>query len=619
MTTIFHDMMHKELEIYVDDMVAKYAHSKDHVSVLRKVFQRLRKFQLKLNPNKCLFGAKSGKLIGFVVSNRGIKCDPLKAKAIIEMSPPRTEKEIRGFLGRLEYISRFINQLTPICEPIFKLLTKNVPTVWNHECQEAFEKIQKYLTSPPVLVSPTPGISFILYLSVTETSMGTMLGKYHEESGKERAIYYISKTLSGYESKYTMLEKTCLTLVWATQCLRHYMLSHKIQLQSRMDPIKYLFEKPVLSGRTSKWQLLLFEFDITYITKKSVKGRAIAYHLASHPLLDNTGIKIQFPDEWVMYADVAEDRSWKMYFDGARKKQGRGVGALLESPKGIHKPIVIRICFPSSNNVAEYEACIAGLKPAIEINVKSIIVYEDSLLIIKQNQKEWRVNEQLSQYHTYLEELTKKFDHIECHHIYGNKNHDVNALAVLASWLAVPEGMTVEPIEIGQRDEHTFCYAIQVVAEQLDGVPWFFDIRRYAVPHEIISDNGSNFIGEETKELLGKYKIKHHLASPYRPQTNGAVEAANKTLVKILKKMTDTYTDWSEKLPYALWSYRTLICTATGATPFSLTYGMEAMHPIEVEIPTLRVLKESQLPEDEWVKVRVEQLNLIDEKRLAAT
>lgn len=130
-------------------------------------------------------------------------------------------------------------------------------------------------------------------------------------------------------------------------------------------------------------------------------------------------------------------------------------------------------------------------------------------------------------------------------------------------------------------------------------------ICRYGVPHEIISHNGSNFIGEETKELLEKYKIKHHLASPYRPQTNGAVEAANKTLVKILKKMIETDTDWSEKLPYALWAYRTSIRTATGATPFLLTYGMEAMHPIKVKIPTLRVLKESQLPEDEWVKVRV--------------
>ncbi|XP_026439692.1 uncharacterized protein LOC113338497 [Papaver somniferum] len=263
--------------------------------------------------------------------------------------------------------------------------------------------------------------------------MGAILGQYHEGSGKEKAIYYISKTLSGYESKYTMLEKTCFALVWETQRLRHYMLTHKIQLLSRMDPIKYLFENLMLSGRMSKWKFLLSEFDITYITQKSVKGREIVDHLASHPILDNTELNIEFPDEWVMYADVTE----------------------------------------------EYESYIAGLKASIEINVKSIIVYGDSLLIIKQIQKEWRFNEQLSQYHTYLEDLTRQFDHIEFHHIYKNKNYGANALFVLASTLAVPEGKTVKPIEISWRDEPAFCYAIQIAAEQLDDTPWFVDIQRY--------------------------------------------------------------------------------------------------------------------------------------------
>lgn len=86
---------------------------------------------------------------------------------------------------------------------------------------------------------------------------------------------------------------------------------------------------------------------------KSVKERAIADHLASHPLLDNTELKLEFSYEWVMYADIAKDKQWKMYFDGTRNKQGRGVGALIKSPEGIHTPIVIKICFPCSNNVED--------------------------------------------------------------------------------------------------------------------------------------------------------------------------------------------------------------------------------------------------------------------------
>src|SRR3990172_434578 len=110
MVTLFHDLMHQEVEVYVDDILAKSKKEEDHVQVLRRLFERLRKFQLKLNPAKCSFGVKTGKLLGFIVSGRGIEVDPDKAKAIQEMPAPRTEKEVRSFLGRLNYIARFISQ-----------------------------------------------------------------------------------------------------------------------------------------------------------------------------------------------------------------------------------------------------------------------------------------------------------------------------------------------------------------------------------------------------------------------------------------------------------------------------------------------------------------------------
>ena len=99
---------------------------------------------------------------------------------------------------------------------------------------------------------------------------------------------------------------------------------------------------------------------------------------------------------------------------------------------------------------------------------------------------------------------------------------------------------------------------------------------------------------------------------------NGAVEAANKNIKRIVEKMTKTYKDWHEKLPFALYAYRTTVRTSTGATPFSLVYGMDAVLPVEVEIPSLRILMETKLEEAEWVQSRYEQLNLIEERRLTA-
>ena len=98
---------------------------------------RLEKYNLRLNPNKCVFRVTSGKLLGHIVSERGIEVDPDKIKAIQEMPMPKTEKDVQEFIGKLQYISRFIAKLTMICDPVFKLLRKNQSVEWNEECQKS--------------------------------------------------------------------------------------------------------------------------------------------------------------------------------------------------------------------------------------------------------------------------------------------------------------------------------------------------------------------------------------------------------------------------------------------------------------------------------------------------
>ncbi|PKI41723.1 hypothetical protein CRG98_037879, partial [Punica granatum] len=102
--TLFHDMMHKEIEVYVDDMIAKSKEGEDHLVNLKRLFDRLKKYKLKLNPTKCTFGAKSGKLLGFVVSERGIEVDPDKVKAISELRQPSTARELTEY--HIEYVPR---------------------------------------------------------------------------------------------------------------------------------------------------------------------------------------------------------------------------------------------------------------------------------------------------------------------------------------------------------------------------------------------------------------------------------------------------------------------------------------------------------------------------------
>ena len=151
---------------------------------LKKLFERLRKYNLKLNPTKCAFGAPAGKLLGFVISKKGIEIDPAKIKAIREMPIPKTQKDVKTFLGKINFIGKFVAQLIATCEPLFKLLKKNAPTYWNEECQQAFDKIKNYLLNPPILVPPKPGRPLIMYLSVLDEAMGCVLGQ-HDDTGKK--------------------------------------------------------------------------------------------------------------------------------------------------------------------------------------------------------------------------------------------------------------------------------------------------------------------------------------------------------------------------------------------------------------------------------------------------
>ena len=157
------------------------------------------------------------------------------------------------------------------CEPLFGLLKKGKKFQWDGRCQAAFEQIKEYLQNPLVLAPPEPRKPLILYLSVTETTMGCMLTQESEDK-VVRAIYYQSKKMLEYETRYTPLEKACLALVWASRKLRHYLLAHSVMVISRLNPIKSLFEKPALTGRLARWLLLLSEFVLIFVMRKSIKG-----------------------------------------------------------------------------------------------------------------------------------------------------------------------------------------------------------------------------------------------------------------------------------------------------------------------------------------------------------
>ena len=246
-----------------------------------------------------------------------------------------------------------------------------------------------------------PGRPLLLYLSVSDIALGCMLAQL-DDLGKERAIYYLSKRMLEYECKYIMIERLCLALVWATRRLRHYVTEYSILLVSRLDPLRYLFDRPVLTGRLMRWLVLLTEFDIQYMTQKSVKGSIVADHLASLPVSDDIPIDYDFPDE--QFISMTSITGWQLYLDGAANQSGFGIGILLISPQGDHIPRSVRLVFSGhhrlTNNMVEYEACITGLETALDLGIRQLEIHGDSNLVIQQTQGIWRTrDEKLKPYH----------------------------------------------------------------------------------------------------------------------------------------------------------------------------------------------------------------------------
>ena len=142
MTAIFHDIMHREMEDYVDDIVVKSKTRAGHFQILEQVFERCRKYKLRMNPMKYAFGVSTRKFIGFLVHRRGLSVDPVKTTAIATMRRPTTVKEFQSFLGRVSYIRRFVSGLASITSSLSKLLRKRVEFIWGTEQQEVFQRIQ---------------------------------------------------------------------------------------------------------------------------------------------------------------------------------------------------------------------------------------------------------------------------------------------------------------------------------------------------------------------------------------------------------------------------------------------------------------------------------------------
>ncbi|KAM1541617.1 hypothetical protein PS1_011500 [Malus domestica] len=276
--SMFAEQIGKSMEVYVDDMLVKSKHADQHITNLSETFTILKRYRMRLNPNKCAFGVGSGKFLGFMISQRGIEANPEKIKAILDMKEPVTSKDIQSFTGKVAALTRFISKATDRCAHFFKVLKGSKKYItWTDECAKAFKNLKDYMSKAHLLSKPEVGDTLIIYLSVSASAVSSVL--IRKDGNVERHVYYASKALEDVETRYSKIEKLALAFVMSAQKLRPYFQAHSIIVLTNHH-LRQILQSPDTSGRMIKWAIALGEFDISYQPKPAENGQAMADFIA---------------------------------------------------------------------------------------------------------------------------------------------------------------------------------------------------------------------------------------------------------------------------------------------------------------------------------------------------
>nr|KYP48299.1 Retrovirus-related Pol polyprotein from transposon 17.6 [Cajanus cajan] len=369
MNKVFQNQIGKNMKVYVDDMVVKSEDLDRHLSDLAEVFQQLRRHDMRLNSEKCVFGVSGGKFLGFMLSARGIEANPDKWQAIVGMRSPQNLKEV--------------------------------------------QRLARRLTSPPILSKPDPRANIVIYLCVSDEAISVVLV---QEKEVQQPVYFISRMLQDAETRYQLLEKVALGLVHTAWRLQQYFQSNRVIVRTDC-PIAKVLRKPELAGRMMAWTIELSELDLSFEPQRPIKAQYLA----------------DFVNELQPQGDFVSDL-WTMHVDGSSNNQGSGAGIILQAPTGLILEQSLRFAFKTSNNQAEYEALLAGLRLAQEIGARRVVCWTDSKVVSEQVNDNFQVKDpNLLKYYHLFRRMHDTFDEVQVKHMPREHNERADQLAQLAS------------------------------------------------------------------------------------------------------------------------------------------------------------------------------------------
>ena len=569
-----------------DDIVVFGKDAAEHKKRLVRVMNRLSESGLTLNPGKCQFGLSSIRFLGHVISNKGVAADPCKVEAIVTARAPVNVSELRGFLGLVQYVGRYIPDLATLAAPLRELTRKSVPFEWAESQENSFQAIKTLMSASETLAYFDRSAETTVVADASPVGLGAVL--IQKQAGIDRVVAYGHRSLSETEQRYSQTEREALSLVWACEHFRMYLLGTKFKLVTDHKPLTHIFNNANSKStpRLERWSLRLepFNFEIEYRPGESNIADPMSRLCdkagsQKEQVLDDTGEYIAM----IAQQAVPEAMTWQEI------KSCSDNCSIVQEMKEALRTGRWEKCSASIKSVrSELSECdgviLRGKRIFIPPNLQDQILklaHEGHQGIVKCKQrlrsKVWWVGMDKD-----IESLCKTCELCQLVSAYNPPAPIVTTEMPKRPWQycstdllgPLPDGRhVIVVIDYFSR----FFEAALLRSTKAENVIEFLDatFTRYGYPEVPRTDNGPQFTSGEFQSFLRTNYVRWLSTTPLWPQANGLVERTNRTVLKVLKIATLEKANIQREFRKFLVAYRSTPHSGTGCTPFSLMFGRE--------------------------------------------
>jgi transposase InsO family protein len=594
---------------YIDDIISGSESIEQHLDILRSVFSCLRQAGVRIQLSKCRFMQTSVEYLGHRIDAEGVHPTDERLRAVRDMARPEDRKQLRSFLGAINYYAKFIPHLQSTCAPLHRLTRNDTPWQWTTEHDVIFTGLKERLTSSDTLVHYDDNKPLVIATDASDIGLGAVL-MHRFPDGSERPIAYASRLLSDCEKRYATIDKEALAIIFAVNDkFQQYVMGRRFVIKTDHRPLERLLgaktQLPKLAaGRLARWAMTL-----------SMYNYEIQYHDAgSNTQADMLSRFPVDPAEGVSTAEKMGKHSNLLHL----KLQDISISRRQLKQKTICDAVLSQVIanmergWPSNVTSLPKELHTFFEKRA-ELSVEEDVLLWRGRLVIPTALKESML-QMLHEGHPgvcAMRELARFYawwpcidDDIE-HHVAAcsacQKGRAAEPEVPLFSWSVPSEPWSRIHLDFaGPFEGFMWLIAVDAYTKWLDVIKMKSTtatatcnklrelFARYGVPRVLVSDNGPQWISEEFQQFCASNLIQSVLSSPYHPKTNGLAERAVRTFKERMMAAKASIADPSTRLQKFLMSYRNTPHKSTGRPPAELMFGRRLRTRLDLLKPDVR-------------------------------